>query len=167
MAVVALARQVGSGGQSIATLLAERLGYELVGRRQLRAAARERGLDLPQTFVDFADEERLELGARDPADLYLSYGELEFGDALSGTVRLGTEARDRPLFIDRVARDRRTLVLLVQGLVYEVAARDRVVLVGAGSQLILAGVPGVLRVKIVAPEAVRIARLAESRALTL
>lgn len=167
MTVVALARQVGSGGQSIAALLAQRMGYRFVGRRELRAIARERGLDLPQAFVDFADEDRLALDAPDAAGLYLSYGELEFGDALRGVIQASPTAGSPGSLLDRMARERRAVFLLVQGLVYEVAAQDRVVLVGGGSQLILAGVPGVLRVKIIAPEVVRVARLAASRGLSV
>lgn len=165
MAVITLARQVGSGGQTIASRLAERLGYALHARRTLFAAAQARGFTLPEAFADFADEDRLRsLPLNDPHQVYLSYGELEFDDHLSGDAIRA--ARSSASVLDRLARDRRTVFLLSQALIYEVAAADRAIIVGAGGQLLLQGIPGVLRVKIIAPAAVRAERLAAAYGLS-
>ena len=166
MAVITLARQVGSGGQAIANRLGEQLGYAIVGRRDLGELARQQGLTLPEEFVDFADETPRAAPPLAQADLYLSYGELEFDEDLRGVTTTVASSVQRVSFLEQIEQDQRTVFLAVQGLVYEVAARDRVVIIGAGGQLILAEVPGVLRVKIVAPEEIRVTRLMTSHGLT-
>lgn len=160
MAVITLARQVGSGGQTIAALLAARLDARVIGRRDLAAAATALGMRLPVAFTEFADEQRLaQVNAGTASPLYFSVGEMEFGDALLGAG--ARAASERPIsFLESLAHERRALMLTVSSLVYSLAAADRVILVGAGSQYLLAGIPGVLRVKIVAPPDVRARRMA-------
>lgn len=164
MAVITLARQVGSGGQTIAQLLAGRLGYRVVGRRDLAAEAMTRGMPMPAVFVEFADEQRLaRLGTDDLPPLYFGFGELEYGEALRGT---GAEsARASMSVLEAVARERRTLLLTLAGLTYALAAEDGIVLIGGGGQYLLAGLPAVLRVKIVAPAEIRAERLAAAYGL--
>lgn len=158
MAVVTLARQVGSGGQAIARLLGERLGLAVVGRREIAAEAARQGMPLPRAFVEFAEEPAL-VSALPPgaSPLYLSVGELEFEEALRGTP---LEDGHRTSFLESLAHERRAILLTVASLTYEIAARDNVVIVGGGAQFLLSGVPGVLRVKTIAPAAIRAERLA-------
>jgi cytidylate kinase len=164
VAVITLARQVGSGGQTIAHLLAERLGYRVAGRRDLATEAARRGLRLPWIFTEFADEQRLvRLGTDDLPPLYLGFGELEYGDALRGA---GLEtAPAAATVLEAVARERRTLLLTLASLAYELAAEDGLILIGGGGQYLLAGLPAVLSVKIVAPADVRADRLATAYGL--
>ncbi|HEY7036139.1 MAG TPA: cytidylate kinase-like family protein [Thermomicrobiales bacterium] len=164
MAVITLARQVGSGGQTIAQLLAERLGYRVVGRRELSAEAIKRSMRLPRVFAEFADEQRLaRLGTDDLPPLYLGFGELEYGDALRGA---GPEhARGPVSVLEAVADERRTLLLTLASLIYALAAADGLVLIGGGGQYLLAGLPAVLCAKIVAPAEVRTERLATAYGL--
>lgn len=164
MAVITLARQVGSGGQTIAQLMAERLGYRVVGRHDLAAEAENRGLRLPRVFVEFADEQRLaRVGTDDLPPLYLGFGELEYGDALRGA---GPEAEPSTVAVlEAVAHERRTLLSTLASLTYALAAEDRLVLIGGGGQFLLAGLPAVLSVKIVAPADVRAERLATAYGL--
>ncbi|MEA2594367.1 MAG: hypothetical protein QOF01_836 [Thermomicrobiales bacterium] len=164
MAVITLARQVGSGGQTIAQLLAERLGYRVVGRRDLAAAAANRGLQMPPVFAEFADEQRLALSrTADTSPLYFGFGELEYGDALRGA---GPVSGRGPISVlEAVAQERRTLLLAVASLTYALAAEDGLILIGGGGQYLLGGLPSVLSVKIVAPAEVRAERLASAYGL--
>jgi hypothetical protein len=57
--------------------------------------------------------------------------------------------------------------LRVAAITYELAAQDRLILVGAGGQFLLAGLPGVLRAKVIAPADIRAARLASAYDLQL
>jgi cytidylate kinase len=166
MAIITLARQVGSGGQSIASALVERLGYRQYGRRELRQLAQRSGLALPESFERFANEDAFQAAGRDPlAHLHVSYGELEFDHALRGHGPSPDEDPE-PSFLDGLTRHRRDILLSLLGVVYQLAAADNAILVGAGGQLVLAETPGVLRVKIVAPVEVRIQRLAAAYGLT-
>jgi cytidylate kinase len=163
MAVITLARQVGSGGQTVARLLADQLGYRAVGRRELVAEAEARGLRLPVAFADFADEQRL-AGARSVSALHVGVGELEFAEALRGGAAPAV-AVEPISFLEALAHERRNLLLAVASLVFALAADDRQILVGAGAQYLLAGLPGVLRIKTVAPAEVRALRLADAYGL--
>lgn len=157
MAVITLARQVGSGGQSIARLLGERLGFAVIGRRDLLAEAARRGMPLPRAFAEFADEPML--GATLPSGAspwYLSVGELEFDDALRGSFR----TLNQPLsLLEEFAQERRAILLTVASLIFDIAARDNAILIGGGGQYLLAGTPGVIRLKVIAPVEVRKERL--------
>ncbi len=51
----------------------------------------------------------------------------------------------------------------IRAAVCELAARNNVVIVGRGGQVILRDIPGVLRVKIIAPYAARVSRLAAAK----
>jgi cytidylate kinase len=159
VAVITLARQVGSGGQTIAQLLAEQLGYRVVGRRDLAAEAISRGMRLPRVFAEFADEQRLaRIGTDDLPPLYLGFGELEYGEALRGA---GPETAPSPVTVlEAVGYERRTLLPTLASLTYALAAEDGLVLIGGGGQYLLAGLAAVLSVKIVAPAEVRSERLA-------
>lgn len=166
MAVITLARQVGSGGQTIANLLAERLGYRVVGRRDLASEAMRRGMLMPAVFAEFADEQRLaRVGTDDLPPLYFGFGELEYGEALRGA---GPESpRGSLSVLEAVGRERRTLLLTLASLAYALAAEDGIVLIGGGGQYLLAGLPAVLSVKIVAPAEIRAERLAGGYGLTM
>lgn len=50
---------------------------------------------------------------------------------------------------------------LIRATVYEFAARDNVVIVGRGAQIILKGIPGTLHVRITAPYDTRVSRIME------
>ncbi|MFL5760687.1 MAG: AAA family ATPase [Thermomicrobiales bacterium] len=155
MTVIALARQVGSGGQAVATGLAERFGFAVIGRKELRAEAARRGLSLPPSFEGFASEDRAGLNLNH----YLSYGELEFDFALRGGS--GDNLDSVPFFSD-MAGNSREILLTLQILIYDIAARDNVVLVGAGAQILLAGFAWALRVKIIAPMETRVKRMIDA-----
>ena len=154
MAVITLARQVGSGGHVVAAALAERFGFEIFGRKELRAEADLRGLSLPSSFERFASDDSSD--AR--LNHYLSYGELEFDVALRG----GSHSAGEGPFLTDMTANRREILMTLQSLVYEIASRDNVVLVGAGAQILLADFPWSLRVKVIAPIETRTHRMADT-----
>jgi cytidylate kinase len=122
MAVITLSREMGSRGDEVARLVAERLGLRLVGREIINRAAKEAGA--PEIALAEIDELGL-LG-----------------------VKPGTAAL-------RLYREK------VAAVVHEMAAQGKVLLVGRGGQVILAGQPGVLHVRMIAPRDSRI-RLVQS-----
>jgi cytidylate kinase len=157
MAVITLARQVGSGGQVVAAALAERFSFEIFGRKELRAEANLRGLSLPSSFERFASDDSSD--AR--LNHYLSYGELEFDVALRGGSYSADGSVNSPFLTDMTSNQREILMTL-QTLVYEIASRDNVVLVGAGAQILLSNFPWALRVKVIAPVETRTNRMIDT-----
>jgi cytidylate kinase len=83
-------------------------------------------------------------------------GELEFDDALRGAFR----TLNQPVsLLEEFAQERRAILLTVASLIFDVAARDNAILIGAGGQYLLSGIPGVIRLKAIAPAEVRKERL--------
>ena len=56
---------------------------------------------------------------------------------------------------------------LFESLIYDLASRDNIVLLGRGSQVILSRTPGVLKVRIVAPTKIRAKRVADREGWSL
>jgi len=67
----------------------------------------------------------------------------------------------KPPFWDYMSIQRKKYLLILQTLIYELAGKDHMVIVGRGGQVLLKGLPGVLHVRIVAPFAIRIQRILE------
>ena len=73
--------------------------------------------------------------------------------------RLARLMQDRPSWVERFDAETRRCILALQVVLYEFAQDDDVVLMGAGGQWLLRGVPHVLRTRIVAPFPERVTRL--------
>jgi cytidylate kinase len=93
---------------------------------------------------------------------------------LKAAERYGEEIRalehvtdERPSLRERLAPSRERYLASVEAVIWELASRGRVVLVGRGSPFVLAGVPHVLRVRVTAPVEVRAQRTAEREGLPL
>ena len=80
----------------------------------------------------------------------------EYGDAC-----LVYETELGPTFWERIFFDRPSYTSLFQALNFEEAAGGNVVLIGRGAQVVLRDIPGVLKVRVVAPLTVRIKRIME------
>ncbi|MBV9775223.1 MAG: cytidylate kinase-like family protein [Gemmatimonadetes bacterium] len=140
MPVITISRQLGAGGQAVATLLAEQLGWRLLDRALVERIAEE--LEVAPEDVEECDE-RVEsfverLGA------YLAEG---FPEVLPTPVL-------RPVSPERTARSVRRIV----GALVE---EEPAVVVGHGAQCILQGQPGTMHVFLHAPLHVRVARAME------
>jgi cytidylate kinase len=100
---------------------------------------------------DFADREII-LQAAD-----------QFGE---GIARLEHLTEGKPSLWERLTETRRRYLAYVEAIVWEMAARDDVVLVGRGATFVLQGVRHVLRVRVSGPPPIRARRLEDRRGLT-
>lgn len=170
MAVVTVSRELGSGGDSIAARVAERLGYELVDRRLVAEVAALTGST--EEEVERFDEKgegrvrfflkRLlvpEFGPGAPPVPTSGYFP-EFG--LEFPYLIHEQTAQAPPYLDRG-----TYQLLITTLVQDAGKGGRAVTVGRASQVILAGLPEAVHVKITAPLTVRRDRIMAARDLTL
>ena len=71
------------------------------------------------------------------------------------------ETEHGPGLFERFFFDRPSYTSIFEALTFEVASRGNVVLVGRGAQIILREVPGIARIRVVAPKPVRIRRVME------
>ncbi len=124
MPVITISRQEGSQGEALARLVAERLGFVVVDRDAMIAAAREQGVDINKAPVPEIDEKK-------------------------------------PSFWERLDDERRRYNLLLRYLVYHYAERDKCIILGHGSEVFLAGLSHVLKVKVTASFDTRVKRLME------
>ena len=129
--VIAISREVGSGGAIVARLVAQQLGFKLYDREIITTMAER--LQAEVRHVEAMDE--------------------QVPSALENILRGALER------IPSTASYRRILSELLQ----EIAAKGKVVILGRGSTVLL---PHALRVRIVAPMDVRVARVAELESLT-
>lgn len=166
MAVVTVARQLGSGGDHIAEKVAEVLGYEHVDRRLVEEIANI--TDTSPEDVEKYDEKgegrvryflkRLLVPEVTPGGFPLSSTAYfpEFG--LEFPYVMERAGADQPAYLDRG-----TYQLLITTLVQDFGETGRVVVVGRASQVILAQNPRALHVKIIAPFDLRCERVREVR----
>ena len=149
--VVAISRAIGSEGERIGALVAERLGFRYVDEEIISTAAEKQGVD-PAAI---ADAER-----RKSVLMRILEGMGQTG-AASATATPGG-----PMWIpDDSSELVRThdLRTLIRETVVETAARGDVVIVAHAASFALGDRDDVLRVLITAPTEVRTARLAEAR----
>jgi cytidylate kinase len=114
------------------------------------------GLQIGRTLAselgwEFADREIITKAAE-------SFGE--------GVTEVRHAIEEKPTLWDRFRQSQRRYMTYVEAIVLEMAARDRVVLVGRASTVILGDVAQALRVRVVAPEPVRAERLEREQGLT-
>ena len=93
-------------------------------------------------------------------------------DAVQGLVDISRDehqllAEQGPAMLDMSSRRRRVFTALLESVVLQYAQKGNVVLVGRGANLLLRLVPGVLRVRTVAPLELRAQRLAAAEGLDL
>ncbi len=157
MAVITISRQYGSGGDEIAEQVCNLLGYRLLDKRLLQQVAVEVGLSRDEA-VDFSEEH---------------YRARSFFASLFGPrQRVVAEVSERTrgtagaTEISVVQLDEEQCIALVRAAVNAAYARDNMVIVGRGSQAILADKPGVLHVRIQAPLEWRLARIREKEHLS-
>lgn len=153
MSVITVAREFGSNGKVIARLVAERLGYDCVDKELIAEIARAAGVS--QEAVEQLDEVG-ESGIRrflrelfTPSNIYAlspDYPPLIW-PYLPGADVGGNESGVSPVaFLDRTEYTR-----ILQDTIRTLAKRDNLVLVGRGSQCLLADRPNTLHLRFVAP----------------
>jgi cytidylate kinase len=114
------------------------------------------GLEIGRTLAgalgwEFADREIITKAAE-------SFGE--------GVMDVRHAIEEKPTLWDRFRQSQRRYMTYVEAIVLEMAARDRVVLVGRASTVILGDVAHALRVRVIAPQPVRADRIEREQGLT-
>lgn len=141
MAVITISRESGSQGNEITRILCERLGYSYFDKELMAKLAQELGWD----------SDRIEKGSEQThhamtfLDRMLSSFQAPFGSAGASFARAQYTAQET------------ISVAQVKHLILAAYEHGNVVIVGRGSQVVLADKPGVLRVRVVAPLEKRIA----------
>ncbi len=139
MAVITISRELGSEGDRIADLLCEELGVHRVDKALLLSIAQEAGVDTEAVLgLEKGFTQRARLVSGEMTSLYRKQSSaFEKKGAINDVTYAGVLRES----IERFARE------------------GNVVIVGRGGQMILRGWPGVLHVRLYAPEAVRVQRL--------
>ena len=144
--IVTVSRQYGAGGAEVASLVAAQLGWTLVDNQLIDEVAARAGL---------ARDEVAEREERAPG----------FVERLARAL-----ARSVPEFVVPEGHpmpdlSEANLVKVTEHVVAELAAASKVVMVGRAAPAVLASHPGALHVRVVAPKAVRVERVAARHAL--
>ncbi|MEJ2718860.1 MAG: cytidylate kinase-like family protein [Deltaproteobacteria bacterium] len=77
------------------------------------------------------------------------------------------ESEHGPGFFERIFFDKTSYTSLFESLTYEQASRGNVVIIGRGAQMVLQHVPGVFKLRVVAPRLVRVKRVMARYGLSL
>jgi cytidylate kinase len=167
MAVITIARQIGSRGDWIAEQVAKALAYEFVDRRLIEEIA---------SITDTTVEEVERYDEKGEGGIKHFLRRLLVPDVAPGAIPLSAAAYAPELGLEfayvsehdtnRAAYlDRGTYQLLITTLVQDFGQTGKVVIVGRASQVILAKHPRALHIKVVAPTEQRCEQLMDSRGL--
>jgi len=164
--VITLSRELGSGGDRIATLVAERLGLGLVDRERLHRAALAAGVSEAALIeLEYSAEQTL------VAQILKS---------LRSVPPTPIEERERMAFVPPLTSPLAgifspvlppagiaiaELVKMLNQVIEERAKEGNVLFLGQGTQVLLREHPGALHVRIVAPLECRIAKIQEREGL--
>ena len=154
MPVITISRHYGSGGIEVARRLCDILGYRYFDKTLMVRVAAEVGI---------SEKEVVDLSV----DTYKMRGFLDrlFGRRRSSSwAPTGTPRSDR-LRVE--ALDEGASVNLVKDTIVAAYERDNVVIVGRGGQAVLRDKPGVLHVRITAPQGARALRVKERNNIPL
>lgn len=145
MPIVTISRQYGSGGSSVAGIVAAELGAEVVDRTLIETVARR--LEIEPSDVAAEEERPRPLLER----LVRSFSTLEPNLGVGWS----------PPYPDPMFDPREAIIELTEQVIREVAQSGNVVIVGRGAGFVLHDRPEVFRVFLRAPEEVRIPVLME------
>jgi CMP/dCMP kinase len=146
MAVITISRQAGSGGDEIAKLLCQQLGCRFFDKTMMAALTLITGISIepPQDL----SEESYKVDTL--MDRLFSDS---FGEAIEYYSKTPLQ-RNPELSVD-----------LERKLIMAAHQRGNIVIIGRGGQVVLAGKPDVLHVRVVAPTPARIRRIQEQEGL--
>jgi len=163
MPVITMSGNIASGALAVGQAVAQELGIDFVDQQLMVEAAQRCGV--PVGTVAEHDERRGSFRERLSSLLrtVLERSAASGADPLTGAT--GLEAVLSRTYADMAAEEPQISDSLyletMTGIIRELAARGDVVILGRGSQMILADMPRVLHVLCVAPRRVRAHRLAE------
>jgi cytidylate kinase len=141
MAVITISRELGSGGDEVADLLCETLGYCRMDKAMLNQMAEEAGVDVEAVLA----KERS-----------VTHKPRLVSDAMRSLY-----SKDPSAFEKQDTLDDQTYARVVRETMEQYAQEGNAVIVGRGGQMILQDWPGALHVHLYAPMAVRAQRLRE------
>ena len=150
MAAITISRQVGSHGDTVAQLLCDRLGYRYFDKKLMQGLAAQSGLS-PEKVVDLLDDS---YRARSLVERLFSNYPAPMGDPGTWIISAEVEAQEQ------------LNAVIVTHLIRAAHAQGNVVIIGRGGQVVLADLPGVLHVRLVAPLELRIRRQQDRAGLT-
>lgn len=157
MAVVTISRQYGCGGIDVAKRVCEILDYSFFDKGLMAEVAGQVGLS-ERDVVDLSEDNYNVKGfwerlfGRGPRTVY----EYETGRADTSDVAV--------LTADKL--DESQCILFVRSTIRAAYQRGNVVILGRGAQAILRDMPGVLHVRLTAPEGARVRRVEAREKLT-
>jgi cytidylate kinase len=150
MPIVTISRQYGAGGSSVAAIVADKLGAEVLDKKLIEEVAARLALR-PSEVADQEERPRT----------YLE----RLVRSLS-TLEPGMGAGWAPPYPDPLFDPRKEIIALTEQGIREAAAGGNVVIVGRGAGFVLRENPAVFRVFLRAPESVRARTLMERFGLT-
>jgi len=148
--VITISRQLGSGGDEIARKVSKILGYAYFDKSLMVSVAKSIGIS-EEDIADFSE------------DTYKVRG---FADRIfqrKNPRAMSLALKDNELI--RKALDEEECLSMIQTVINNLTSRGKTVIVGRGGQAILKDKVGVFHVRIVAPLAVRVERIMESKGL--
>ena len=143
MPIVTISRQYGSGGSSVAGIVAAELGAEVVDKKFIEEVARR--LSMKPSEVEAQDERPQTLLER----LVRSFSSIEPAMGAGWATP----------YPDMLFDPHKEIIELTEQVIKEVAVGGNVVIVGRGAGFVLRDRPGVFRVFLRAPEDVRVQAL--------
>ena len=130
MVVITISRQIGSYGDEIAALAAEKLNYQLAGQEKFQEMAETCDPDFKEACNLFEKEVPLR-------------------------------------FWERYFLREKDYTSLFEYLIYDLARLGKVVIVGRGAHLVLRDIPGISKIRIVAPQEIRVQRVMEQKSISM
>ncbi len=156
MAVITISKEHGAGGREIARELARALGYELADKAVIIKVAQQ--AKVASERVEKFDQEEYSPLSKYLSNLFLAnpslYSVMGFEMPMAGPLPAGGDFFDAEQYLR-----------FTQAVIESLYQKGEVVLVGRGSQYLLAGKPGCLHIKLVAPLEHRVRRVMERQEL--
>lgn len=168
MSVITIAREFGSGGKEVATLVADRVGYGCVDKELIVEIAHAGGVseETVEQFDEVSESpiRRFLKELFTPSNIYSLSPEYP---PLVWPYIPGAEiAADKTDPMRSTILDRKEYLNLLRETILRLWQRDNIVIVGRGSQCILAGKPHTLHVRLVAPIEHRCVRVMDRMGLS-
>jgi cytidylate kinase len=150
MPVITISRQYGSGGQEIAQIICDRMGYRYFDKELMSHLGAQMGL-APDQVVDLPEDQHQ---VRSLVERLFGNAPTPFGDPGEWALAARIEAQQH------------MSIQTVQRLIRAAHDQGNVVIVGRGGQVVLRDAPDVFHVRVVAPTEVRIQRVQQSEEVT-
>ncbi len=153
MAVITISREYGSGGNEVARLVCDRLGYRYFDKELMAQLGAQMGL-ASDKIVDVPEDQH---HVRSLVERFFGTAPTHFGELRGWSLAGRAEVHER---MEQMS------VQTAQSLIRAAHEQDKVVVVGRGGQVALQDMPNVLHVRLVAPIELRIQRVQQSDGVT-